>query len=147
MGLGTTEGWESLGNGMVDFANLACATCPVGVMMRVQMTNQTVSYIQNIPKMSLYEFGYDFGYGSEKALEVAITRNIYTGAGIGLGKLRLLSNTTLTSTTLFKYGRNFRIDFDFRNFLHYHRRGPGGIGRHRPWQVKSGDKGNFWKRF
>ena len=33
------------------------------------------------------------------------------------------------------------------NGLHYHRRGPGGIGRHRPWQVKAGDQGDFWKRF
>jgi hypothetical protein len=59
--------------------------------------------------------------------------------------------------TLFQWkkGKDFRIDFDMKNFLHYHRRGkdpfgvtkPGqGIGRHRPWETKSTDKG-FFDRF
>jgi hypothetical protein len=31
---------------------------------------------------------------------------------------------------------------------HYHRRGPGGIGRHRPWQETPGvPKWKFWERF
>ena len=42
-----------------------------------------------------------------------------------MGGLRVLSNTTLRGTTLFKTGKNFRIDLDFKNGLHYHRRGPG----------------------
>ena len=66
---------------------------------------------------------------------------------VGMGSIRMLSNTSFRGTTLFKTGRNFRIDLDIRNAIHYHRRGPGGIGRHRPWQVKPGDKGDFWKRF
>ena len=52
-------------------------------------------------------------------------------------------------------GKNFRIEFDWRRFLHYHRRGklpngttkPGqGIGRHRPFEKKSNDRW-FFDRF
>ena len=66
------------------------------------------------------------------------------GAGEVLGSI-----AAEESYTLFQLGRgkNFRIDFDWRNAIHYHRRAAGGIGRHRPWQVKPGDLGNFWKRF
>ncbi|PZX53527.1 hypothetical protein LV84_03251 [Algoriphagus ratkowskyi] len=94
-----------------------------------------------------YQIGYDFGYGSEKALEIAVTRGVYTGSGVGIGSLRMLSNTSMRGTTLFKAGKNFRIDLDMRNGLHYQRRGPGGIGRHRQWQVKPGDQGVFGKDF
>jgi hypothetical protein len=59
-----------------------------------------------------------------------LTRNVYRGTGIGIKGVRVLSNTTMRGTTIFKTGKNFRVDFDFRNYLHYHRRGPGGIGRH-----------------
>lgn len=115
--------------------------------MQVDMANTAINYVQNIPNMSAYEMGYDIGFGSEKALEIAVTRQIYTGAGVGVGNIRFFSNSTLRGTTLFKTGKNLRIDLDLKNGFHYHRRGPGGIGRHRPWQVKPGDKGNFWNRF
>lgn len=111
------------------------------------MVTAPINYIQNVPNMSTYEMGYDLGYGTEKGLELLISRQIYTGAGIGVGDIRFFSNTTLRGTTLFKTGKNFRFDLDLQNKLQYHRRGPGGIGRHRPWQVKPGDKGNFWNRF
>ncbi|PRY87638.1 RHS repeat-associated protein [Mongoliibacter ruber] len=145
--LGTTQGWKYLGQGMLDMAMLGCQTCPQGMMMRAQMADGTINYIQNIPNMSAYEMGYDLGFGTEKALEIAITRGVYTGSGVGIGSVRMLSNSSMRGTTLFKTGKNFRIDLDLRNGLHYHRRGPGGIGRHRPWQVKPGDQGDFWKRF
>ena len=34
----------------------------------------------------------------------------------------------------------------YGSYPHYHHRGPGGIGRHRPWETKPGDS-NFWNRF
>ncbi|WP_435899560.1 RHS repeat-associated core domain-containing protein [Schleiferia thermophila] len=145
--LGTTQGWKDLGQGILDMAMLGCQTCPQGMMMRAQMADRIINYMQNIPNMSAYEMGYDLGFGTEKALEIAVTRGVYTGSGVGIGSVRMLSNTSLRGTTLFKTGKNFRIDLDLRNGLHYHRRGPGGIGRHRPWQVKPGDQGDFWKRF
>ncbi len=54
-----------------------------------------------------------------------------------------------------KNGKDFRVDLDLKNGLHYHRRRldpfgitkPGqGIGRHRPWQSKSTDQ-SFLDRF
>lgn len=46
-------------------------------------------------------------------------------------------------------GKNFRVDYDKANKVHYHRRGNGpgqGIGRHRPYEKKSTDKW-FMDRF
>jgi hypothetical protein len=145
--LGTKQGWKDLVQGMLDMAMFVDQTDLQGIMMRGQMIDRTINYMQNIPNMSAYEMGYDLGFGTEKALEIAVTRGVYTGSGVGIGSVRMLSNTSLRGTTLFKTGKNFRIDLDLRNGLHYHRRGPGGIGRHRPWQVKPGDQGDFWKRF
>jgi len=147
--LGTVQGWKDFGDGMVDFARLSCTTCydEETILMKAQMADQITNYIYNIPNKSAYEMGYDLGYGTEKVAEAVITRGVYTGSGVGMGSIRMLSNTSFRGTTLFKTGRNFRIDLDIRNAIHYHRRGPGGIGRHRPWQVKPGDKGDFWKRF
>ena len=73
--------------------------------------------------------------------------SLLVAAKLGGLKGNILTNTTKNGTTLLKTSKNFRIDLDTKNALHYHRRGPGGIARHRPWQVKPGDKGNFWKRF
>jgi hypothetical protein len=36
----------------------------------------------------------------------------------------------------------------YRQLPHYHRRGPGGIGNHRPWQgFKSNSPYKWWQRF
>ena len=55
-----------------------------------------------------------------------------------------------------RFGPNFRVAPTFRirapnlkwfqRLPHYHRRGPGGIGRHRPWEPRAGDK-HWWNRF
>ncbi|MGB5436845.1 MAG: hypothetical protein WBM98_13205, partial [Maribacter sp.] len=145
--LGTTQGWKDLGQGVLDFATFINPTSIEGLMMHAQVGDRSINYVQNIPNMSGYEVGYDFGFGTEKALEIAVTRGVYTGAGFGVGSWRILSSTSMRGSTLLKTGKNFRLDLDIRNGLHYHRRGPGGIGRHRPWQVKPGDQGDFWKRF
>jgi RHS repeat-associated protein len=144
--LTTTEGWSNIGQG---FVNTFQMTSPdiQGVIMRANIVSTAVNYLEEVPKMTIGEMAYDLGYASEKVAEVAALRNISTGAGVGIGNVRILSNTTLRGTTLFKIGKNFRIDVDVRNGLHYHRRGPGGIGRHRPWQTKPGDNGSFKKRF
>jgi len=79
--LGTAQGWQDLGQGMMDFAMLGCQTCPQGMMMRAQLAEQTANYVQNIPNMSAYEMGYDLGYGTEKVAESVL---ISKGAGFGL---------------------------------------------------------------
>jgi len=147
LSLRTEQGWKDVGMGIYNTAMISCQACPQGIPLRLDLENAIINYVDNIPNMSWYEMGYDAGFGVEKVLEFGLTRNVSTGVGFGMGGLRVLSNTTLRGTTLFKTGKNFRIDLDFKNGLHYHRRGPGGIGRHRPWQVKPGDEGNFWKRF
>jgi len=131
---------------------MKCVATSIHITVRCTIIN----YVDNIPNMSWYEMGYDAGFGVEKVLEFGLTRNVSTGVGFGMGGLRVLSNTTLRGTTLFKTGKNFRIDLDFKNGLHYHRRGsklpngntrPGqGIGRHRPWDTSIHDR-NFWDTF
>ena len=82
--------------------------------------------------------------------------NVYPEFDLILG-LRAIVNIAQRGTTLYKFrnGKNFRVDLDNRNWLHYHRRvvGPNGktipgqgIGRHRPWQTSSFDA-SFWDRF
>ncbi|MBN7817460.1 hypothetical protein [Algoriphagus pacificus] len=95
--LTTEQGWKDLGIGMVDFAMLGCQTCPQGMLMRSQLANNTYSYIQNIPNMTAYQMGYDFGFGSEKALEILATRKLVgsfktypraNGFGFDFGSIR-----------------------------------------------------------
>jgi len=52
----------------------------------------------------------------------------------------------------FRFGKNFRLapwgnrtGHQYGKWPHYHRRGRGGIGRHRPWEPKASDK-SFWHR-
>lgn len=142
----TTQGWSGLGQWFVNMMQMTAPNAQ-GTFMRANMGMAVENYIEGIPDMTLGEMAYDLGYGTEKVGEAAALRNISTGGGVGIGNVRILSNTTLRGTTLFKTGKNFRIDVDVRNGLHYHRRGPGGIGRHRPWQTKPGDNGSFRKRF
>ena len=84
--LGTPQGWQDLGQGMMDFAMLGCQTCPQGMLMRAQMADQTINYVQNIPNMSAYEMGYDLGFGNEKLAEAVL---ISKGAGFGLNAARV----------------------------------------------------------
>jgi RHS repeat-associated core domain len=84
--LGTAEGWQALGQGLVDSANLGCTTCPQGIIMRAQMADATANYVQNIPNMSSYQIGYDLGFGTEKLAEAVL---ISKGAGFGLNAARV----------------------------------------------------------
>jgi RHS repeat-associated protein len=95
--LGKAEGWQALGQGVIDTGYLACSICPQGMVMRSQMADATIDYVDNIPNMSAYEMGYDIGFSSEKALEIAATRRlalsfkIYPNAkgfGFDFGKIR-----------------------------------------------------------
>ncbi|WPR73734.1 RHS repeat-associated core domain-containing protein [Algoriphagus sp. NG3] len=103
--LSTEQGWKDLGNGMVDFAMLGCQICPEGMVMRSQLANNSYSYIQNIPNMSAYQMGYDFGFGLEKATEAAL---LSKGAGFsinvakyGLGEAMWQSSTMGYRSILF----------------------------------------------
>ncbi|MBI1315396.1 hypothetical protein GC167_00855 [bacterium] len=146
LSLKTSSGWRDAGFGLMQMAILASNT-PAGMINRNEISRSVYNYVQNIPNMSSYEMGFDIGYGAEKTLEMAVLKGVYSSSGVGIGNVRILSNTTPIGTTLFKTGKNFRIDIDTKNGLHYHRRGPGGIKRHRPWEVKPGDKGDIRKRF
>src|SRR5690606_37867051 len=124
--LGTSQGWKNLGQGMVDLAHLGNQFSPKGVMMRSQIAQSANNYIDNIPNMSAFELGYDIGYATEKIGEgLVLTRGagfatnaIKTGAGFGFRNFRFFSNTTTRGTTIFKTGKDFRIDFDFKHFFH-----------------------------
>ena len=129
------------------------------------------SYFNDLPDTEIIPYGLrpvevvdDNGYGwwdyyeAEVAAYKAYMRSgaitpvypesyLIGGYGAARSGIKVFTNASRRGITLMKTGKNFRIDVDWKNGLHYHRRGPGGIGRHRPWQVKPGDKGNFWKRF
>ena len=106
--------------------------------------------------MTLYDWSYAAGYNAPDAALGFVggyaLSTVRIANGIRIGNVRLLTNfNNKLEGTLLQIGRgkNFRVDMDWSNGLHYHRRGtvPGqGIGRHRPWQTKSTDI-RFWDRF
>jgi hypothetical protein len=70
--LGTAKGWEDLGQGVVDMAHITQGT-PRGMVLKYIMLHQVSTYVQNIPNMTAFEYGYDLGYASEKVAEAYIT--------------------------------------------------------------------------
>ncbi|MEN9907304.1 MAG: hypothetical protein RLZZ540_445 [Bacteroidota bacterium] len=86
--LGTAEGWQAVGDGFYTIGMAACWMCPEGSDTRTQMVTAPINYMQNVPNMSAYEIGYDLGFGTEKGLELVVTRGIYSGAGFGINTVK-----------------------------------------------------------
>src|SRR5699024_11390517 len=76
---------------------IGCQFSPEGMIIRNQLAERTVNYIQNIPDMSAYEMGYDLGFGTEKALEIALTRRVMPFSKTALG-VRNVGNASRFST-------------------------------------------------
>jgi hypothetical protein len=74
--LGTAQGWQAMGDGFYTVGMAACLICPEGSSTRTQMVTAPINYISNVPNMSAYEMGYDLGFGTEKGLELVITRRV-----------------------------------------------------------------------
>jgi hypothetical protein len=70
--LGTAQGWKNIGQGFVNFAEMANIYSVNGLMMRTQMGMAVNDYVSNIPNMSAYELGHDSGFLFEKVVEVAL---------------------------------------------------------------------------
>ena len=105
--------------------------------------------------LGVYDPCVDKGTGASQWLGENIGRNaLYTAGGLRAGQA-----LTRGRELVFRSGGQVtgRLNlFGSRTgplssrFPHYHRRGPGGIGQHRPWQgfsPNSPHSGNFWNRF
>lgn len=106
--LATKKGWSDLGEGLMDFSLMACQVCPDGMIMRTQMANQTISYLQDVPNMSTYEIGYDFGYGTEKVAEAVLTRKVMPVTKASLGLPKGFGNAS-NYTNMISYGLKGRL--------------------------------------
>ena len=78
-GLGTTQGWKNLGNGLLDMADRANPISPTGISKNIETGNAAVNYVSNIPNMSKDQIGHDLGYGLEKTAETVV---LSKGAGM-----------------------------------------------------------------
>lgn len=76
LSLGTSEGWQTVGDGFATIGLAACLFCPEGSQTRTHLVTAPINYIQNVPNLSAYELGFDLGYGIEKSLEFVITRRV-----------------------------------------------------------------------
>ena len=67
--LGTAKGWEDLGHGFVDLAQMGLVVSSAnGIMLRSQMTNSIVWAVEDLPNKTAYQWGYGVGYGAEKVV-------------------------------------------------------------------------------
>jgi RHS repeat-associated protein len=70
--LGTAQGWKNIGQGFVNFAEMANIYSVDGLIIRTQLGMAVNDYVTNIPNMSVYELGHDSGFLFEKVLEIAL---------------------------------------------------------------------------
>lgn len=71
-GLGTTEGWQNLGNGLMDLADRANPESSTGMMKNVQTVLAVSDYASNVPIISAEEIGHDVGFALEKVGETPL---------------------------------------------------------------------------
>ena len=84
--LGTAKGWEDLGHGFVDLAQMGLVVSSAnGIMLRSQMTNSIVWAVEDLPNKTAYQWGYGVGYGAEKVVEGAL---LSKGAGWATNAMR-----------------------------------------------------------
>jgi hypothetical protein len=81
----TAQGWKNIGQGFVNFAEMANIYSVDGLMMRTQMGMAVNDYVSNIPNMSTYELGHDGGFLFEKVLEIAL---VSRGASLTVNAVR-----------------------------------------------------------
>ncbi|WP_417199891.1 RHS repeat domain-containing protein [Bizionia sp.] len=159
-GLGTAEGWQDLGQGVVNFSHMMTNT-PYGAMQNAQMASSIGDYMSNIPSMSAYEVGYDMGYGTEKIVEgVVLTRGVGLGMNVWRGaKFMRGAGGNINGFTISKgagFGAKPRFDYhklsnsfntratskmtipkwlDGKKLPHYHRGRGNNLRYHRPWEI------------
>jgi hypothetical protein len=83
--LGTAQGWKNIGQGFVNFAEMANIYSVDGLIMRTQLGMAVNDYVTNIPNMSAYELGHDSGFLFEKVLEIAL---VSRGASLTVNAVR-----------------------------------------------------------
>lgn len=76
--LGTAQGRETMGAGLMDFADRLNPNSPTGMRKNIGTGIAVTEYISTIPNMSAEELGHDIGFGLEKIGEAAL---LSKGAG------------------------------------------------------------------
>lgn len=133
--LGTQQGWKNLGNGFVNMAQMSSFNTS-GMLMRSEMGINITQTIENIPNMSAYDLGYGVGYGTEKALEFALTRNAGS-FGLNTAKIsnsigRAAFNSRLIGGKSKMFGRGFLGSFGGKANGFFNR-GANKSGRRMGW--------------
>ncbi len=67
--LATKEGWVNLGDGFLNMAALAAPTTGPGALANAQLSIAVGQFVDNIPNMTVYDYGYATGFGTEKVVE------------------------------------------------------------------------------
>lgn len=73
--LGTKEGWQNVGRGIVTFSELAS---PFPKVTKIRFETGVVQFAQDVPNFTAYQWGYGIGYGTEKLAETIL---LSKGAG------------------------------------------------------------------
>lgn len=137
-------------DGIIGLLNEA-TTDPIGAYIDLQLgplKPLCMAFVDNDP--------YEFGVGMGGTLQIALAKAAPLAKGgefklTGPRKMQRVKGYSLLRVDslveeggLLKWKQKFRIDWhelrdvdgwaNGKNLPHYHSRGPGGIGRHRPWE-------------
>lgn len=70
--LGTSKGWENLGNGLGDFLSRGNFSSPETLAKNAITAYNIVKGVKNVPNMTKDELGHAVGYGTEKVVEAVV---------------------------------------------------------------------------
>jgi len=76
--LATKEGWVNLGNGFLNIAAITVPTTAPSALLNIETGFAVKNFVENIPNMTTYDWGYATGFGTEKVVE-----GILVSKGVG----------------------------------------------------------------
>ena len=97
--LGTSEGWQNLGNGIAGFGDRLNTFSLSSMATNVVTAYEVKEKIQNIPKLTKDDWGHAVGYGTEKVIESAL---LSKGAGAIGNVLNRAETLTVTEASIAK---------------------------------------------
>ncbi|MEM9859238.1 MAG: DUF6443 domain-containing protein [Bacteroidota bacterium] len=129
--LGTKDGWQSLGQGIWSMS-LVNPDYWKGLS---QTPEALANDINKIPTLTAYDWGYGIGFGSEKTLELILTRKAMPISKLNRG-IPILGKNASAYTTRFSLDLNGKL-------------GRMSIRRRTPlngWNIKTIDRGTYLNR-
>jgi RHS repeat-associated protein len=115
--LTTQEGWQQLGNGLINTAEIMSPLSVNGIIMRNSIALSTSSEIEDLPNKSAGEIGYGLGYVSEKVIETLITRKVLPFNKATAGTITINGHTRNIVTVKGASTTTTRISMDLKGKL------------------------------